>query len=81
MQHQLDSINDKLAHLAAAADYRHQYVAWHLQMIHTRLDQSSATGAWLKIPLALALPVGVFLLMWAITGDARKALSAAKLAG
>jgi hypothetical protein len=80
MQHQLDSINAQLAQLTAAAEYRHQLVLWHLQVIHAKLEQSPG-HSWLKVPLALALPVAVFLLMWAITGDARKALNAAKLAG
>lgn len=82
MQDQLDSIKSQLAHLTAAAEYRHQLELWHLQIIHAKLDhQTTHSQGWLKVPLALALPVAVFLLMWAITGDARRALSAAKLAG
>jgi hypothetical protein len=80
MERKLDAIGTQLVRLETAAEYRHQVVAWHLQTLHAKLDQRSGVG-WLKVPLALALPVAVFLLMWAITGDFRSALTAAAKAG
>lgn len=82
MERELQEVRAQLARIEMASDYRHRFVAWHLQAIHARLDESRySSGTWLKVPLALALPVGIFLLMWAITGNFGLAVKAAKLAG
>jgi hypothetical protein len=68
----------QLERLAIAAEYRHQTLLWHVQAIHAQINQPPpGNHGWLKLPLALALPVAIFLLMLAITGDPRTALKAA----
>jgi len=80
MERKLDDLRDQVTRLEVASEHRHAFMAWHLQAIHARLDQPQPSG-WLKVPLALALPIAVFLLMLALTGDWRSAMHAAKLAG
>jgi len=81
MERRLDDLQAEVVRLATAEEYRYRQTAWHLQLIHARLEQPQSSGAWLKIPLALCLPVAIFLLMLAITGDLRTALTAAAKAG
>ncbi len=85
MERKLDEIKEMLIRQGMAQDYRDRWIHWQLEVITARLsnhESAGPSGAWLKIPLALALPVAIFLLMLSITGgDIRAALRAAKLAG
>jgi hypothetical protein len=81
MERRLDDLQAEVVRLATAEEYRYRQLAWHLQLIHARLEQPQPNGAWLKIPLALCLPIAIFLLMLAVTGDLRAALTAAVRTG
>ena len=83
MERRLDEIKEMLIRQGLAQDYRDRWILWQLERIaNTHHEPAGLSGAWLKIPLALALPVAIFLLMLSITGgDVRAALRAAKLAG
>lgn len=93
MERKLDEVVERIVRLETAEHYRHQALAAQLYSISARLDMSApghwpspgppspGYGAWIKVPLALCLPILVFLLMLAITGDPRAALNAARLAG
>ena len=84
MERKLDEIRDRLVRLETAEEYRHQALAYHIQALihrHEQGQQSSSSGWLLKVPLALALPVAVFLLMLAITHDPRAAFNFATKAG
>lgn len=75
------TLMEKLVRLEVAAEYRHQAILWHLHEIHAHVHPDTANRSWLKVPIALVLPIAIFLLMLALTGDLRSALKVAKIAG
>jgi hypothetical protein len=81
MEQKLDAIKEGQIRLEAGMGYQHQAVMWHLQNIHAILQAQAGASTGFKVPLALALPVVVFLIMLAITGDLRSAIKLAKVVG
>jgi hypothetical protein len=79
MERKLDEIRDGMVRLETASQFRHAQLMETLGRLHNAHNASS--GAWLKVPIALALPLIIFVVMWLTTGDLRSALSAARSAG
>ena len=83
----LSEINERLIRSEVAAEWRHREVVTRLAMLELPRSQQSLNGTgsgwgpWVKVPLALLLPLLAFLLTLAITGDPRAALNAARVSG
>lgn len=83
MERKLDEMIERIVRLETASEFRHHYIVERFGRLEMLLHspQPHGNGGWFKVPLALCLPILVFLLMLAITGDLRTALNAARLAG
>jgi hypothetical protein len=85
----LSEISERLIRLDAAQEWRHKEVLTHLELLHQRIylpsngngSVNGSWGPWVKIPIAILLPLLVFLLTLAFTGDPRAALNAVRSAG
>jgi hypothetical protein len=91
MERKLDEIVERQVRSDTAQEYRHQIVTGQLHRheqilleLYAKAHSIQAPGllsGLVKVPVALALPVVVFLVMLAVTGDPRTAFKAARGAG